>query len=46
MDALVQLAPRHVCPTVNLADEAVLLDGDEVRAIVPVAARGHETLLR
>lgn len=41
---LLELCPRHVCPTVNLADEAVLTDGDEIVAIVPVAARGHETL--
>ena len=41
---LLHLVPRHVCPTVNLADEAVLVDGDEVR-VVPVAARGHETRL-
>lgn len=43
LGAMVRLVPRHVCPTVNLADEAVLLDGGEVRAIVPVRARGHET---
>ena len=40
---LVRLVPRHVCPTVNLADEAVLLDDDVIQAIVPVSARGHET---
>jgi D-serine deaminase-like pyridoxal phosphate-dependent protein len=40
---LLQLVPRHVCPTVNLADEAVLLEGDSILRIVPVAARGHET---
>ncbi|MCA8975671.1 MAG: alanine racemase [Planctomycetes bacterium] len=38
-----RLVPRHVCPTVNLASEAVLLDGGAVTAIVPVTARGHET---
>ncbi|MHC5064308.1 MAG: alanine racemase [Planctomycetota bacterium] len=38
------LIPRHVCPTVNLADEAVLVEGGAIKAIVPVAARGHETL--
>lgn len=38
------LIPRHVCPTVNLADEAVLIEGGKIKAIVPVAARGHETL--
>ncbi|MEZ6037331.1 MAG: alanine racemase [Planctomycetota bacterium] len=40
---LLRLVPRHVCPTVNLADEAALLDGGAVVAIVPVRARGHET---
>ena len=42
--ALLHLVPRHVCPTVNLADEALLVDGNSVR-VVPVAARGHELLL-
>ncbi len=37
-----RLIPRHVCPTVNLADEAVLLDGPRVVGVVPVRARGHE----
>lgn len=44
LGTLLRLVPRHVCPTVNLADEAALLDGDEVLAVVPVRARGHETL--
>jgi len=44
--ALLELLPRHVCPMINLADEAVLLDGERVLGIVPVAARGHETLER
>jgi D-serine deaminase-like pyridoxal phosphate-dependent protein len=39
------LAPRHVCPTVNLAEEAVLLDGGDAR-IVAVAARAHDVLVR
>ncbi|MCB0216690.1 MAG: alanine racemase [Chloroflexi bacterium] len=38
-----RLIPRHVCPTVNLADEALLIEGGRVTARVPVAARGHET---
>lgn len=42
---LVRLIPRHVCPTVNLADQAVLFDGGEILGIVDVAARGHETLV-
>jgi len=37
------LVPRHVCPTVNLADAALLLDGERTRA-VPVTARAHELL--
>jgi D-serine deaminase-like pyridoxal phosphate-dependent protein len=40
---LLRLIPRHVCPTVNLADDAVLIEGGQVAAIVPVAARGHDT---
>ncbi|MEO6594540.1 MAG: alanine racemase [Planctomycetota bacterium] len=42
--AVVRLVPRHVCPTVNLADEAVLMDDGHIVGIVPVRARGHETL--
>ena len=44
LGALLRLLPTHVCPTVNLADEAALLEGGELRAVVPVRARGHETL--
>lgn len=44
LGTLMRLVPRHVCPTVNLADEAVLLDRERVVAVVPVRARGHETL--
>lgn len=40
---LLRLLPRHVCPTVNLADEAVLVERGEVITIAPVRARGHET---
>jgi len=39
--AVLRLLPAHVCPTVNLAAEAVLLRGGRVVAVVPVAARGH-----
>lgn len=35
------LIPRHVCPTVNLAEEAVLIEGGEVVARAPVSARAH-----
>ncbi len=40
----VMLFPRHVCPTVNLAEEALLLDGGELVDVVPVSARAHELL--
>jgi D-serine deaminase-like pyridoxal phosphate-dependent protein len=37
------LVPMHVCPTVNLAEEVVLVDGDEFR-IETVSARAHDVL--
>jgi D-serine deaminase-like pyridoxal phosphate-dependent protein len=39
---LVYLVPRHVCPTVNLSEAAILMEGGELRGIVPVSARAHE----
>ena len=36
------LFPRHVCPTINLAEEAVLVDGERLVGVVPVKARAHE----
>lgn len=38
------LIPRHVCPTVNLAEEVVLMDGDRFVGVEPVAARAHDVL--
>lgn len=38
------LCPRHVCPTVNLAEEVVLVDGGAVIGTTAVAARAHDTL--
>jgi D-serine deaminase-like pyridoxal phosphate-dependent protein len=40
--ALVYLVPRHVCPTVNLSETAILMDGGRLRGIVSVSARAHE----
>jgi D-serine deaminase-like pyridoxal phosphate-dependent protein len=37
------LFPRHVCPTVNLAEQALLIDRGEARA-VSVRARAHHLL--
>ena len=39
------LFPRHVCPTINLAEEALLLDEGRLVDVVSVAARAHETML-
>lgn len=38
------LVPRHVCPTVNLAEQAVLVEAGRAPRVVPVAARAHEVL--
>jgi len=39
------LVPFHVCPTVNLAREILLVDGDELR-VVEVAGRAHDVVVR
>ena len=38
------LVPRHICPTVNLAEEAALFEGGRLKQLVSVAARAHELL--
>jgi D-serine deaminase-like pyridoxal phosphate-dependent protein len=38
------LVPTHVCPTVNLAEEALLIDDGRLVGVVPVSARGHDLL--
>jgi len=38
------LVPRHVCPTVNLAEQVVLVEHGRPPRVVPVAARAHEVL--
>ena len=37
------LIPRHVCPTVNNFDDAVIIEGTRVVGIERVTARGHES---
>jgi D-serine deaminase-like pyridoxal phosphate-dependent protein len=39
------LIPRHICPTVNNFDEALIVIGGEVRGIQRISARGHESPL-
>jgi D-serine deaminase-like pyridoxal phosphate-dependent protein len=36
------LIPRHVCPTVNLAEEALLVESDGSYSVVRVSARAHD----
>lgn len=36
----IQIVPAHICPVVNLYDEAVFYTGDEVTQIVPILCRG------
>jgi D-serine deaminase-like pyridoxal phosphate-dependent protein len=37
------LVPRHVCPTVNNFDEALMVAGGQIRSVACVSARGHES---
>ena len=39
------LLPRHVCPTVNNFDEALMVRDGQIVAVEPVTARGHENPL-
>ena len=43
--ALFYLVPKHVCPTVNLAEEALVVDVDGSVIVEPVAARAHGPVL-
>ncbi|MEO8026606.1 MAG: D-TA family PLP-dependent enzyme [Bryobacteraceae bacterium] len=42
---LLYLIPRHVCPSVNNFDYALLVREGKIVAVEPVTARGHETRL-
>jgi D-serine deaminase-like pyridoxal phosphate-dependent protein len=39
----VYLLPKHICPTVNNFDEALMVVGGEIRGLERVSARGHES---
>jgi len=39
------LVPRHVCPTVNNFDEALMVVNGRIRGVERVSARGHENPL-
>lgn len=39
------LVPRHVCPTVNLAEQVVLMEGERFVGLEDVEARAHDVLM-
>ena len=41
----VYLIPRHVCPTVNNFDEALIVEGGKITSVESVTARGRESLV-
>jgi len=43
---LLFLVPRHVCPTVNNFDDAVIVDGGHAASVERVSARGRERPIR
>lgn len=43
---ILYLVPRHVCPTVNNFDHALLVHNGKIKAISPVNARGREVAFR
>ena len=42
---ILYLVPRHVCPTVNNFDDAVMVRGGRIAGVERVAARGREAPL-
>jgi D-serine deaminase-like pyridoxal phosphate-dependent protein len=42
---ILYLLPRHVCPTVNNFDEALLVGNNAIEKVEKVTARGHEAPL-
>jgi D-serine deaminase-like pyridoxal phosphate-dependent protein len=43
---LIYLIPRHVCPTVNNFNEALIVANGEILGVEPVSARGRESPLQ
>jgi D-serine deaminase-like pyridoxal phosphate-dependent protein len=39
---ILYLLPRHICPTVNNFDAALIVRHGEIEAVERVSARGHE----
>jgi D-serine deaminase-like pyridoxal phosphate-dependent protein len=44
--AALYLVPRHVCPSVNNFDDALIVEGNRVVSVERVTARGHESAQR
>jgi D-serine deaminase-like pyridoxal phosphate-dependent protein len=42
---LLYLIPRHVCPTVNNFDAALIVRNGKIESVQRVSARGHESPL-
>ncbi len=42
---LLRLVPGHVCPTVNLAERAVLVEDGKLIGMADVRARAHEVVV-
>ena len=42
LGSLLHLVPMHVCPTVNLAETAILIEGRREARFISVQARAHE----
>jgi hypothetical protein len=40
------LIPRHICPSVNNFDEALIVESNRIVSVEKVTARGHESPLR
>jgi D-serine deaminase-like pyridoxal phosphate-dependent protein len=45
LESLLYLIPRHVCPTVNNFDFALLIANGRIARMEPVSARGREAPL-
>ncbi|MFT7671098.1 MAG: D-serine deaminase-like pyridoxal phosphate-dependent protein [Planctomycetota bacterium] len=39
------LVPKHICPTVNLAEEALLVDSEKPVEVIKIVARAHDSLI-
>jgi len=45
LGSMLYLVPRHICPSVNLAEKALLVRADGQTEVVEVAGRAHDLLI-